>query len=147
MITYSFEKKPQFLTSSFKEQFKHLTKKIFDDHSKKLLRLHYHFCDDEYLLKINRETLNHDDYTDIITFDYTDNKGIMAEMFISIDRVEENAKLYYVDFVNELIRVMIHGILHCLGYNDKNFEDEYYMRAVEDKYIEYFFNTNVPRGT
>lgn len=147
MITYSFKKKPKFLTKLFKENLKNLFHHIIAEHNKKLKQIHFHFCDDEYLLQINQNHLNHDYYTDIITFDYSQGDTIQIEIFISLDRVEENANFYQVDFINELVRVMIHGVLHCLGYNDQTENEEIFMRRTEDKYISYFYSINVPRGT
>jgi rRNA maturation RNase YbeY len=97
--------------------------------------LSYVFCDDEYLHKINLEYLNHDTYTDIITFDYTEANIIAGDIFISIDRVKENAKTFNTLFENELSRVIIHGILHLMGYKDKTEEESTLMRVKEDFYL------------
>ncbi len=99
-----------------------------------LKELVYIFCDDEYLLKINQEHLNHDYYTDIITFDY-DESELHSDLFISIDRVKDNASTYGKEFKNELSRVIAHGVLHLCGYKDKSEEDEQEMRAKEDYYL------------
>jgi len=96
------------------------------------------FCDDDYLLKINQQYLNHDYYTDIITFDYTHGNFISGDLFISIDRVKENSVLYKKDFFNELCRVVFHGVLHLCGYNDKHQDDILVIRAKEDEYIQRF---------
>src|SRR5699024_2043885 len=90
------------------------------------------FCNDSYLHIINLEYLNHDTLTDIITFDYRVGDLIIGEIFISIDRVRENASEFNVSFDDELHRVMVHGILHILGYNDLNHEQELAMRSKED---------------
>lgn len=95
----------------------------------------YIFCSDEYLYKINLEYLNHDTYTDIITFNYCEEKQINSDIFISIDRIRENAETYNVTFLSELNRVIIHGILHLLGYNDKTELEQKEMRAKEDFYL------------
>ena len=92
----------------------------------------YHFCDDETLYKLNVEFLNHDTYTDIISFDYTMGKQIHGEIYISVDRVKENAQTYAQTFENELNRVMIHGILHYCGFKDKTELEQKNMRAKED---------------
>jgi rRNA maturation RNase YbeY len=97
--------------------------------------LSFVFCDDEYLHKINIEYLNHDTYTDIITFDYTEANIIAGDIFISIDRVKENAKTFNTLFENELSRVIIHGVLHLMGYKDKTQEESTLMRAKEDFYL------------
>ena len=101
-------------------------------------KLDYIFCDDEYLLGINRQYLNHDTYTDIITFPYEEVGGISGDIFISIERVLENAKEYRVDFETELKRVMAHGVLHLLGYGDKSEEEADLMRSKENEKIKLF---------
>ena len=95
------------------------------------------FCSDTALLEINRRYLSHDYYTDIITFDYTDTekKIISGDLMISIDTVRANAQTFGVPFENELARVIIHGVLHLLGYGDKTPEEEAHMHALEDKYL------------
>jgi len=95
----------------------------------------YIFCDDEYLLEINQKYLNHDNYTDIITFDYTQDRLISGDLFISTERVKENAASFGVSFEKELARVMIHGVLHLLGMEDKTPELKAEMRAEEDKHL------------
>jgi len=95
--------------------------------------LNYIFCDDEYLLKLNVEFLEHDTFTDIISFDYTLGKLISGDIFISIERVKENAKQFNQSFDNELNRVIIHGILHYLGFKDKSDTEKLKMRCEEDK--------------
>jgi rRNA maturation RNase YbeY len=92
----------------------------------------YIFCSDEELLEINIQHLNHNTYTDIITFDYTEGKKINSDIFISVDRIEENAKKFKVPFEEELHRVMIHGILHLCGYKDKTKTDAELMRKKEN---------------
>ena len=98
----------------------------------------YVFVDDERLLKINMEYLGHDWYTDIVTFDYVSGDTLSGDIFISIDRVRDNAKKYKVDFADEVLRVMAHGILHLAGYNDKTEEESLVMRAKEEEKIELF---------
>ena len=93
------------------------------------------FCDDNYLLKINKEFLDHDTYTDIITFDYSVGNEIVSEIYVSTDRVEENAKKYKQSFEDEIHRVMIHGVLHLCGYNDKLAEEKQIMRDKENHYL------------
>lgn len=100
--------------------------------------INYIFCTDEYLHKINVDYLDHDTYTDIISFDYTDGKIISGDIFISIDRVRDNALDLGVLFSNELLRVMSHGILHYCGYLDKTDEEERTMRSKEDEKIRLF---------
>ncbi len=98
--------------------------------------VNYIFCDDAYLHKINVEFLQHDTLTDIISFDYTLGKLVGGDIFISIERVKENAKEFGVTFANELHRVIIHGILHYLGYKDKTDEEKGEMRAKENECLE-----------
>ena len=90
------------------------------------------FCSDEYLLDMNRTHLDHDYYTDIITFDYTDNQIVSGDLFISIDRVRDNASDFNVSFHHELHRVIIHGVLHLCGYKDKSDDEEKLMRTKEN---------------
>lgn len=98
--------------------------------------INYIFCDDEYLHKINVEFLQHDTLTDIISFDYTIGKLIGGDIFISIQRVEENAKTFNVKFDEELHRVIIHGILHYMGYKDKTDEEKQLMRDKENSCLK-----------
>ncbi len=102
----------------------------------KLEEINYVFCDDEYLHNLNVEFLNHDTLTDIISFDYTVGKLIQGDIFISIERVKENALDFSVPFEEELQRVMAHGVLHYCGYKDKTEDDEKQMRAKENHYLE-----------
>ena len=93
------------------------------------------FCNDEYLLDINKQYLNHNYYTDIITFDYVEDNVISGDLFISIDRVKANAKKYDVSFIRELYRVVFHGVLHLVGYNDKTNEEQLLMTEKENLYL------------
>ena len=93
------------------------------------------FCNDEYLKTINIKYLNHDYYTDIITFDYSEKDTVSGDLFISIDRVIENAKLNNVHFINELYRVIIHGVLHLCGYNDKTVKEKKEIREKENFFL------------
>lgn len=101
--------------------------------------LSYVFMSDEELLKINQQFLKHNTYTDIITFDYSENKKISGEIFISVDRVEENAKKMGTTFEDEIHRVIIHGVLHLCGYKDKTKIDSDNMRKQEDKALRVFY--------
>lgn len=93
------------------------------------------FCSDDYLLDINRQYLDHDYYTDIITFDYVEGDDVSGDVFISIDRVRENAETFQVSFQNELNRIIIHGVLHLLGYKDKEADEKKIMTGKEDYYL------------
>jgi rRNA maturation RNase YbeY len=107
---------------------------IIRQHEKEVVELNYILGSDEYIHKINLEYLDHDDYTDIITFDNSEEESVIeADIFISLDRIRENAKKYGVTFEDELDRVLIHGVLHLLGYGDKTEEDKQEMRQKEDE--------------
>lgn len=102
----------------------------------KLKELTYIFCSDEYLLQINQQYLNHDTYTDIVTFDNSDVEGqITGDIFISIERIRENAQKFGISETDELHRVIIHGALHLLGYKDKAAADKKKMTLKEDFYL------------
>lgn len=96
------------------------------------------FCSDEYLLKINQDYLKHDYYTDIISFDYSEENFVSGDLFISVDRVEENAVEFGVSFSEELKRVCVHGVLHLCGYKDKSDEEVNQMREKENQYLKIF---------
>jgi rRNA maturation RNase YbeY len=99
-------------------------------------QLNYIFCSDEYLLTINQQYLNHDFYTDIITFDNSEEEGIVeGDIFVSLDRIRENANELNKPFEEELFRVLAHGVLHLVGYDDINDEQELEMREKEDLYL------------
>ncbi len=108
---------------------------LVESENKKLGDLNYIFCSDEYLLDVNKNFLRHDYYTDIITFDYCEKNTVSGDLFISIDSVRDNAEHFGVSFENELSRVMAHGVLHLVGYDDHCDEDILEMRAKEDFYI------------
>lgn len=105
---------------------------------KKEGEINYIFCDDDYLLKINIEYLNHDTLTDIISFDYTMGNELNGDIFVSVPRVQDNANDFNVSFEEELKRVMVHGLLHYCGYKDKSSADELLMRAKEDEKLAMF---------
>ena len=109
--------------------------KVVKAENGKIQSLSYIFCTDKYLLGINQEYLNHDTLTDIITFDYSDQKHLEGEIYISIPRVRENAKTLKTTFDLELHRVMVHGVLHLLGYKDKSVRAKALMRKMEEKYL------------
>jgi rRNA maturation RNase YbeY len=107
---------------------------------KKLNRLNFIFCDDDYLLKINQEHLNHDYFTDIITFNLAlENKPIEGEIYISVTRVRDNAIRFKTSFIKELHRVVFHGALHLSGFSDKSTKQKNIMRKAEDKCLEDYF--------
>lgn len=108
--------------------------------NKKLGEINYVFCDDDYLHKMNVEFLNHDTLTDIISFDYSVGKIIQGDVFISTERVADNAKDFKVSFKEELHRVMVHGVLHYCGYKDKSEADAKIMRNKENHYLQLLVN-------
>ena len=112
--------------------------KVIISEGKKTGEISFIFCDDDYLLGINQQYLNHDTYTDIISFDSSVGNSLNGDIFISTQRVEENAEIFKVDFSEELKRVIIHGVLHLCGYKDKSPEEEQLMRKKEEEKIEMF---------
>ena len=100
--------------------------------------INYIFCDDEYLHKINVEYLDHDTLTDIISFDYTVGNVLQGDIFVSVERVQDNAKDFNVSFEEELKRVLSHGVLHYCGYKDKSPKDEALMRSKEEEKMQMF---------
>ena len=117
------------------ENLKIWIEKIIISEEKKLGEINYIFCDDEYLLKINQDFLNHDYYTDIITFDQVRGKTISGEIFVSLQRIKDNASLISKNYEEEKKRVIAHGVLHLCGYKDKTEEQQKIMRAKEDFYL------------
>ncbi|KEY18035.1 rRNA maturation RNase YbeY [Kaistella antarctica] len=106
--------------------------------NKKLGKINYIFVTDEGLLKVNQDFLNHDYYTDIITFDYVKGKTISADIFVSLPRISENALEHSKDFESELRRVLAHGLLHLCGYKDKTEDEQNEMTGKEDLYLNLF---------
>jgi rRNA maturation RNase YbeY len=111
---------------------------VSHSHGKKVGEISYIFCSDEYLLEMNKQYLQHDYYTDIITFDYSEGDTISGDLFISVDRVKDNANDLSISPEIEMQRVVIHGVLHLCGYGDKDFEAEQNMRKLEEKALEIF---------
>jgi len=111
-------------------------KNVILKEGKKTGDISFIFCSDDFLLDVNKKYLNHDYYTDIITFDYVVKNKIQGDIFISVDRVKENAKTYKTTFENEKHRILIHGVLHLLGYKDKLKEDKSLMTTKEDLYLK-----------
>lgn len=108
-------------------------KQVADSYGFTLGNLCYIFCSDDRILEVNNEFLKHDYYTDIITFDYVEDGVLSGDMFISVDTVKSNSELFNTSYINELHRVVIHGVLHLCGLKDKSPEDEKKMRAAEEK--------------
>jgi probable rRNA maturation factor len=135
MISYNYETEFE-LTNE--EAFSNWISSIIESESKKEGEINYIFCDDDYLLEINQQYLDHDTLTDIISFDYSVGNELHGDIFISIERVRENAEEFNVSFDDELKRVMAHGVLHYCGYKDKTESDEIMMRSKEDEKIKMF---------
>ena len=139
-----------FIEANFNFKNKKHIKKLIDfvliKENVKIKYINFIFCDDNFLLKINNKFLGHDFYTDVISFNYSSNQ-IEGEIYISISRVLDNAITYNTDENVELVRVIVHGLLHLCGYNDKNHEEKKSMKLKEDEYMNKYFNNFVPRGT
>ena len=131
MIQFFYEN----LLETVNPAYKIWLQEIITTEEKKLGDINYIFCDDEYLLKVNQEYLQHDYYTDIITFDYVKGKTISGEIFVSLQRISDNASTLSKDYEEELRRVLAHGVLHLSGYKDKTEEEEKLMRSKEDFYL------------
>jgi len=109
---------------------------------KRVEAINYIFCTDEYLLDLNRQHLNHDTFTDIITFELSDkNQPLVSDVYISIHRVRENARSFSTSFNDELHRVIFHGALHLAGYKDKSKKDSALMRQMENKWLSLYCST------
>tara|TARA_R110002074_G_scaffold288162_3_gene459855 strand:+ start:278 stop:727 length:450 start_codon:yes stop_codon:yes gene_type:complete len=131
-----------------KRMTKQWLKLIAEEKGYKVQDLNYIFCSDEYLLNINIQYLNHDTYTDIVTFDQSEYEyEIEGDIYISIDRVRENSKTLQTNYNEELLRVLAHGLLHLCGLKDKTEEEKNEMRIEEEKALHLFLNITVPRGT
>ena len=135
MISFNYETDFELENEALYEEW---VSKIIDSEDKTEGEINYIFCDDEYLLQKNIEFLNHDTLTDIISFDYTMGNLISGDIFISVERVKDNAADFNTDFIEELKRVMAHGILHYCGYKDKTEEDSALMRSKENEKIVLF---------
>ena len=136
MVNFFFEDIDEFETK--KLDVEKNIEKLVTNENRILGDVNYILCSDAYLLDINRQYLNHDYYTDVISFDYCEENVISGDIFISVDTVADNAKEYGTTFENELERVMIHGVLHFVGYNDKSDEESKTMRAKENQYLSLF---------
>ena len=104
--------------------------------NKSILKIDFIFCSDMYLKELNEKHLAHNTLTDVITLDYSTNEYLLGDVFISIERVKENAQIYKMTLENEISRVMIHGVLHLIGYKDRSNEQKKIMRKKENKYLE-----------
>lgn len=134
MIHFFYEDLPETVNTEYISWLEDL----ISNEEKKLGSINYIFCDDEYLLKVNQDYLQHDYYTDIITFDNVKGKTIAGEIFVSLQRVSDNASTLSKNYEEELRRVLAHGILHLCGYKDKSEQEEAEMRNKEDFYLKRF---------
>ena len=135
MINFNYETE---FTLDNEQAFADWLSAVIESENKNEGEINYIFCDDEYLHKINVEYLNHDTLTDIISFDYTVGNEINGDIFVSVERVEDNAKDFNVPFAEEIKRVLAHGILHYCGYKDKSDSEADLMRSKEDEKIAMF---------
>ncbi len=134
MLTYCFEDTP--FTLDHSEELNPWIEALIQEEGHELAELSYIFCSDDYLLEINKTYLQHDYYTDVITFDHSEEDHLVeGDIFISVERVHENSQNFQEEFWQELYRVMAHGVLHLLGYQDKSKQDTQTMRAKEDYYL------------
>jgi len=134
MVSYFFEDtKFQFKNRRFNNQW---LKMVAESEIKKLGQISIIFCSDNYILDVNQKYLQHDYFTDIITFDYCEGNVLSGDLFISVDSVRENSIYYGSEFENELNRVIVHGLLHLIGYDDHTEEDIKVMREKENYYLE-----------
>ena len=132
MISFNYE--TDFILEQEEQSSKWITNTILEENCKEG-EIIYVFCSDDYLHKLNVDFLNHDTLTDVISFDYSVGKELHGEIYISVDRVKENASDFKVSFEDEMSRVIIHGVLHYCGYKDKSEADEKMMRSKEDYYL------------
>ncbi len=132
MISFNYE--TDFLLENTKQLSQWISNTISEENCREG-EINYIFCSDDYLLKLNVDFLDHDTLTDIISFDYTVGKELHGDIYISVDRVKENASDFKVSFNDEMSRVMIHGVLHYCGYKDKSEDDKKEMRSKEDYYL------------
>lgn len=135
MISFNYELD---FTLENEQSYEDWLSEVITSENKTEGEINYIFCDDDYLLEINQQYLDHDTLTDIISFDYSIGNDLHGDIFISIDRVKENALDFNVSFEEELKRVMVHGVLHYCGYKDKSENDEKLMRQKEDEKIKMF---------
>jgi probable rRNA maturation factor len=135
MISFNYETEFELPNE---DQLSNWLSQVILSENKKEGDINYIFCDDEYLLNINQQYLDHDTLTDIISFDYSVGNELHGDIFVSIERVRENAQDFNVTFDEELKRVLVHGVLHYCGFKDKSEEDEKLMRQKEDEKIKMF---------
>lgn len=138
-VRFFFEKKGFSLAK--RAALKSFIQSIFTKEKKPLSSINYIFCSDKRLLEINQQFLQHDYFTDIITFDLSESKAVEAEVYISIDRVKENARTLGISFKSELHRVIFHGALHLCGHGDKSGKEKREMRKLEEHYLRKYLES------
>lgn len=134
------------ISFNYELDFKLENEKVYADWISEVIRsenksegeINYIFCDDDYLIELNQQYLDHDTLTDIISFDYSEGNNLHGDIFISVERVKENANDFNVSFEDEFKRVLVHGVLHYCGYKDKSDEDEKLMRQKEEEKMKMF---------
>jgi|TARA_B110000263_G_C15310960_1_gene513221 probable rRNA maturation factor len=131
-----------------KKSIRKLLELVCEGENKKISFINCIFCSDKYLLEINKKHLKHNQLTDVITFDYAPkNDSLEGDVYISVDTVRVNAKDYNVSFQEEVVRVIVHGVLHLVGFLDKSKKEKRIMRSKENKYLSLYKDLKVPRGT
>lgn len=138
MLKVSFNYADRQLAINNKLKLRGFIAELFKQEKIALQRLTYIFCSDEFLLQINKNFLQHDYYTDIITFDLSEGEAVTGEVYVSIDRIKDNANTLNLPFFEEVLRVVFHGALHLCGYKDKKAADIKIMRRLENKYINIY---------
>ncbi|HEX2609271.1 MAG TPA: rRNA maturation RNase YbeY [Flavisolibacter sp.] len=132
-------------TFKHRQKVKAFINRLLKKNHKRVEHINYIFCSDDYLLELNKTHLKHNTLTDIITFELSPKgEDLLADIYISIDRIRENASIFQSSFTRELHRVIFHGALHLCGYKDKSKQDAIMMRSLEEKWLDIYF---VPRGT
>lgn len=129
-----------------KREIKEWIKLVVDAEAKAIGQIDIIFCSDDYLKKVNVKYLKHKYLTDVITFNYTENTGLSGDLYISIERVRENAEYYHTSFENELKRVIVHGILHLIGYDDNSDLERQFMKEKEDHYLKEYLKITKGRS-
>jgi len=135
MISFNYETDFELHNEAY---FSKWLSEVILSENKKEGEINYIFCDDDYLLEINQQYLDHDTLTDIISFDYSVGNELNGDIFVSVERVKENASDYNVSFQEEIQRVLVHGVLHYCGYKDKTEADELVMRRKEEEKMKMF---------
>lgn len=143
MAQFNFNSQDIFLPKLNYKLVKSWLQSIAKSEDVDIKRMNYIFCSDSYILKVNQDYLQHDYYTDIITFDLSESKAIESDIYISVDRVKENAIEFKSNTETELLRVIAHGLLHLIGYNDKSKDEQIIMRKKEEACLSLWSNETI----